>query len=468
MPPSERGVQITALADNAGQVASSMPWSLMIMADTKGDETLGSKISRRSFTIGGGAALLVAPFLHLLQGTAEAKEPKAAQRLIIFFTPNGTVHRHWRPSGSGANFSFPKGSILEPLAPYKQDLLILDGLDFKGASNHEGGMAAMLTGKGNASTETGGRSLDQYVASKLKEKGRFSSLEFGVQTSAWGGNVQTRMSYKGPGQYVPPNDNPVNVYSRIWGSVASTPSEKNELLIQRKSVIDLVKGDIDRLRRVVGTEEKLKLDQHLQSLREMERGIQGPSNCSKPKPIAATAPYKNENFPLVGKLQTDMMVAALACGVTRVASIQWSHTVGPAVFSWLGIKEGHHALSHMGDHNKAGVANFVKAERWFAEQFAYLLKSLKAVPEPNGKGSMLDSSIVLWAKEMGDGRLHTCKSVPFVIAGGRSAGIKPGRYLKYKNEAHQKMLVSLCHAMGLNNASFGDPSLSTGPLSGIL
>ncbi|HAA58093.1 MAG TPA: Tat (twin-arginine translocation) pathway signal sequence domain protein [Myxococcales bacterium] len=438
----------------------------------KKSTNLSPKWSRRDFALGVGATLLAAPFIKLLQPTAMAAPGDAAERLIIFFSPNGTIPQHWRPSGSGTQFSFPKGSILEPLAPYKNDLVVVDGLDFYGASNHEGGMAAMLTGKGGASTETGGRSLDQYVANKIGDKTRFRSLEFGVQTSAWGGNTQTRMSYRGPGQYVPPNDNPVNVYKRIWGDVASGPGQVDELLKRRQSVLDLVKEDLGLLKRNLGKEEQQKLDRHLQSIREAEKGIQGSSTstsggCKSPAPPAAVAPYDHKNFPAVGKAQTDLMVASLACGMTKVASIQWSHTVGPPVFSWLGIKEGHHALSHMGDHNKQGVANFVKAERWFTEQFAYLLKSLKNTPDPGGKGTLLDTSLVLWAKELGDSRLHVCKSVPFIVA-GKGGGLKTGRYLQYKNESHQKLLVSMCHGMGLTNASFGDPSKSTGPLSGLI
>lgn len=424
------------------------------------------KLTRRNFTMSLGASLLAAPFLHWLQSPAAANNPNVAERLIVFFSPNGTVHRHWRPTGTESNFSFAKNSILEPLAPHQSDILILDGIDFVGANNHEGGMRAMLTGGGGASTQTGGRSLDQYVASQIKSKTRFPSLEFGVQTSAWGGNSQTRMSYSAPGRYVPPNDDPVNVYKRLWGDVASKPGQMSDLVLRRKSVLNVVKDELKELRQRLGQEEAYKLDQHMQAIREVERSIQGPSTCSKPPPIAAISPLKNELFPKVGKLQTDLMVQALACGLTKVASIQWSHTVGPPVFSWLGIKEGHHALSHMPDSNPKGVADFVKAERWFAEQFAYLLQALKNTPDPKG-GSLLDTSVVMWCKELGDGRMHTCKGVPFVLA-GKGSGWKTGRYLQFKNASHQKLLVSMCHAMGLKNGTFGDPSRSTGALPGLV
>jgi hypothetical protein len=431
------------------------------------------KLSRRKFQFGLGASLLAAPFLSLLRGaTARAAEAGRAGRLILFFTPNGTVHRHWRPSGSGTSFSFPAGSILEPLQDHKSDLVICDGLDFYGADNHEGGMAAMLTGGGGAGTASGGFSVDQYVASRIGGDTRFASLELGVQTSAWGGNVQTRMSYRGPGVYAPPDDSPQGVYGRLFGDVVGDPGQVDARLRARQSVLDLVGGELEALGSAVGAEEKLKLDAHLESVREVERSLGGgggsAGTCGAPVPGADLAPYDNDSFPAVGKAQMDLLVAAMACGQTRVASIQWSHTVGPPVFSWLGISEGHHSLSHMDDSNTAGVAQFVAAERWFAEQFAYLLGKLAETPEPDGSGSMLQSSLVVWCKELGDSRLHSCKGVPFVLAGQAGGMLETGRYLEFDAAPHTKLLVSICHAMGLDNGTFGDPSYGTGPLPGLL
>ena len=135
--------------------------------------------------------------------------------------------------------------------------------------------------------------------------------------------------------------------------------------------------------------------------------------------------------------------------------------------SWLGISEGHHALSHMSDSNVMGVQQFVQAERWFAEQFLYLLERLEATADVMNPGStLLDTTAVLWAKEMGDSRLHVCESVPFVIAGAPNH-FNLGRYLEFPGQNHQKLLVSMCQAMGLTNPTFGDPSHGTGPLTGL-
>lgn len=392
-----------------------------------------------------------------------------AKRLVVFFSPNGTIPQHWRPTGSGTTFDFPAGSILEPLTEVKSKLVVIDGLDFKGTSNHEGGMSHMLTGGDGG--ETNGMSLDLYVASQIGTASRFPALTLGVQTSAWGGGVQTRMSYRGPGDHVTPDDDPAHVYRSLFGE-AGAPAEVDQLLAKRRSVIDLLKTELDDLGRIAGQKQRQKVELHLEAIRQMENGLTGgpsstPGSCESPGGVFAMNSQDNDNFPAVGQAQMDLLVAGLACGFSNVGTIQWSHTVSPTVPTWLNLNEGHHALSHMSDGNAQGVADFVTAERWFAEQFRYLVERLDALPEPDGEGSMLDNTVLLWAKEMGDSRLHVCESVPFVIAGSGSGAFTTGRYVTYPGESHTKLLVSICRAMGLQNATFGNPSHGTGELSGL-
>ena len=386
---------------------------------------------------------------------------------MVFFSPNGTVPKRWRPDGEGSSFSFPAGSILEPLKDIQKDVIVCSGIDFVGVSNHEGGMAAMLTGGGTVGSSSGGMSIDQYVAGQIGSKDRFASIELGVQTSAWGGGVQTRMSYAGPGQFVPPDDDPLSVYNRLFGDLVSEGTPVDRVLLRRQSVLDLVQEEIKALQGRLGAAEKQKLEGHLDAVRKVELGLQpavSGGSCTKPtKPVVNFS--DNDSFPTVGKLQMDMLVTALACGMTHVASLQWSHTVGPPVFSWEGLSDGHHSLSHIDDSNTAGVDQFVKAERWFASQFAYLVDRLQGTPDPAG-GTLLDSTLVVWCKEMGDGRLHDCVSVPFVLAGG--GVFQPGRALNFKGAPHQKLLVSICQALGLSNQTFGDATKGQGPLDGLV
>ena len=399
---------------------------------------------------------------------ARAQTAGAVRRLLIFFSPNGTVHRFWRPQGQGADFTFAPGSILEPLAELRPRLLVLDGIDFKEVSNHEPGMRAMLTG-GGPETPTAGQSVDQYIASRLPPGSPFASIELGVGTDAWGGNTQTRMLY-GPGAtFVHPDQDPVNAYKRLFGGAGASPEQLDARLRKKQSVLDLLRSELSELRSRVGAEEQHKLDAHLEALRRTEVGLSGPASnlsCDAPPPVMQLDPNAHQNFADITRAQTDLIVTALACGLTRVATLQLSHTVGPHVFSWLGLSEGHHSLSHMDDSNTAGVAQFVTAERWISEQFAYLLQQLDALPEPDGEGTLLDNTLVVWAKELADGRLHDNVSVPFILAGA-SRHLSLGRYLQLGGAPHQKLLVSLCHAMGLDNATFGDPSHGSGPLEGL-
>lgn len=428
---------------------------------------MSSSVSRRRFLAGAGATLVAGSLLRFLTGESRAGTGKTAKRLVVFFTPNGTVHKHWRPQGSGANFSFAAGSILEPLGKHKDRIIVCDGIDYKSVDNHEGGMANMLTGGGGEASSSGGMSVDQFVATKIGQATKFSSLEFGVQTSAWGGNVQTRMSYLGPGIYAPPDDSPKSVYKRMFGDVSGDPAEVDKLLARKKKILDLVGGEIADLRKRVGKAEQEKLDAHAAAIEKVESGLGGGAGptCDAPGSPLDVNPYSNPDFPVIGKAQMDLLVLSLACGMTNVASIQWNHTVGPAVFSWLGLSDGHHTLSHNDDTNVQGVADFVKAERWYSEQFVYLLDALAAAPDPEG-GSLLDTTLVVWSKELGDGRLHDCKSVPWVLAGGQYFGL--GRYVDFGGAPHQKLLVSICQAMGLTNQTFGDASKGTGPLEGLV
>jgi len=274
------------------------------------------------------------------------------------------------------------------------------------------------------------------------------------------------MGYYADGSYVSPDDRPLDVYRRLFGDVGGSAGDVDVEAVRNQSVLDLVRGELNGLRRELGTEERVKLAAHLESLRQLETGLMvDTSACGAPTLPARLDSQSNENFPAVLRAQTDLLVASLACDMTRVASLQCSHTVSPMVPSWLGISEGHHGLSHMGGGR--GEDQFVETERWFASQYAYLLERLDATPDVMSPGkSLLDTTVVVWAKEMGDPRLHSCESVPFVLAGGTDH-FDLGRYLRFPGQNHQKLLVSLCHSVGLSNPTFGDPSHGTGPLAGL-
>lgn len=406
-------------------------------------------LNRRRFVRYSAASLLAAPFCRMLTRPARAGvQTGSAKRLLIFFTPNGTVHDHWRPSGGELDFSLADSPILSPLAPYREELLVLDGIDFEGVSNHEGGMAAMLTAGGPDS-------IDQHIAAAIGGSSRFQSLELSALTSAWGGSSQTRMSYQG-GSIVTPDDNPRNVWSRMFGDLGD-----ETLLDRRLSVLDIANAELADLRSRLGAAEQIRLEQHLDGLRAVERSLSGGGTCESPDAPGDFSYVDNDAFPDLAAAQIQLAVQALACGVTNVASVQLSHTVSPTVFTWLGMGESHHTLSHYADSDTSGVGNFVACEKWFAERFAELLDALLVHTDPETGAPLLDDTVVLWVKELGDPRMHVCTDVPWIIAGG-GGFFTTGRYLSLGGTYHDGVLTSICNAFGLDDTRFG--SGSTGPL----
>lgn len=427
-------------------------------------------LTRRRFMSNVGASLVAAPFCQFLAQPARAQGRGRARRLLIFFSPNGTIHQHWRPAGQGEEFQLPEGSILEPLARHRDDLLILDGIDFMTGNNHEGGMAAMLTNRGGDGTQTRGMSLDQYVAGQIGGADRFSSLEFGVLTDPWGGSIQTRMSYQPGGQLVHPDSDPRRAFTRMFGERVGDVGAVDLRRRRRRSILDMVSTELTDLHRRLGRIEQVKLQAHLESIRSVEQSLFAQVNnggCGLPEQPDPLDKDTYANCPALTRSQIDLAVASLACGLTKVASVQLSHTVSPVVFSWVGNSDGHHSLSHADDAQVNKVADFVNAERWCAEQFAYLIDRMKATPNPDGDGSLFDETVILWTKELGDSRAHTCESVPFVLAGSAGGAFRPGRHLRFDGVPHSQLLVSVCQALGLENDTFGDPSTGVGGLAGL-
>ena len=418
------------------------------------------KLSRRELSIGLGLTLLLGPLFGDVTRprVAYAGPTKTAKRLFLFFTPNGTAPaRYWPQGANGSGYSFAPGSILEPLAPIQSDIVLCKGINFTGFDNHEAGMHGMLTGNPGAGV-FGGASVDQYIASKLPVSTRYRSIELGVLTDPWGAGTQTRMDYSGPGVFVNPQQDPRAAFTRLFAEVAGGAGAAAAMSARRKSVLDFIKADAASLRAQLGAAERRKMDDHLAAIRAVEQSLfpsggGGAMSCATPVAPGAVDANSQASFPAVGKAQMDLAVVAMQCGLAPVVSLQWSHTVSPVVFSWLGLTAGHHDLSH------AQNDDFVKAERWYAEQFTYLVTQMKQ------KGLLADS-LVVWVKELGDSSLHNAVDVPFVMAGGAGGSLQTGRYLDFKGVSHHQLLASIVQAMGVDPSPLGaDASGLAGLLS---
>ncbi|MCB9753685.1 MAG: DUF1552 domain-containing protein [Myxococcales bacterium] len=428
------------------------------------------RLSRRTFLRGAGGIALALPLLEIMRPRAVRAADDAPKRLILWFTANGTVPSAWTP---GPNFAL--GPILEPLAPHKQDLLVLSGLGLNAGGGdkkgHNRGIACLWTGlppeggnDGENSYATG-PSIDQHIAAKLAGDTQFATLELGVQVKT--ALPRGRMIYAGAAQPIPPEDDPFKVYTRLFDGLGESAAELEAIRARRKTVLDAVMSDYESLDSKLGAADRIKLEAHLDNLREIELRLDKlytlPDACEVPDPPPQFNIKNNDRFPELGQLQMDLLVMALACDLTRVASIMWSHALSSVVHTWLGHTEVHHTISHFGD----GASNdqLVAINAWYSARLSELITRLKAVPE--GDGTLFDRVVICCGSELGKGQPHYNSPIPFVLAGSCGGYFATGRHLDFAGASHNDLLISLMHAMGVQQNTFGDPAHASGPLPGL-
>ncbi len=447
-------------------------------------------LDRRTVLRGAGGIALALPWLEAM-GTRTASAAVFPKRFVVFFTPNGGIRENWTPGGTD-----PSGSrILAPLAPYKDYVNTIDGVDNTAAmsrstgtfigDDHQRGIGTMLTctellpgpAKGGCDScapagLAGGASIDQWIVQKLAVKTKFPSLELGVQSGA-GGAITGYTSYSASNTPLPPEQSPVKVFNRIFANFTGggvDPAAFERLRIERKSVLDAAMKHYQSMAGRLGQSDKKKMEAHLQGIRELEQRLTAPATstgstaCSKPATPAAST-----DFPTLGQQQMDLLAMALACDLTRVASLMWERGVGGTVFKWLGATRGHHDMSHDADSATDTVEMLTKINIWFSEQLAYLLGKLKAIPE--GTGSVLDNTVILWCNELSRGNNHSHPEMQFVLAGKAGGALRAGRVLKFgtgTRVSHGNMLVSIMNAMDVPGNTFGNAgAFATGPLTGL-
>lgn len=441
-------------------------------------------LSRRTMLRGAGGACLALPFLEITGGwdtnRLGANGSKAfapPKRLVIVYTPNGNVVENWRPKGTEKSFTLPR--ILEPLKPHQQDIIVLDGVDALSAYNgpgdaHQKGTGQCLTctelqegdfpgADGNSAGWADGISVDQVVADAIGEQTKFRSLEFGVHV--YGANVGSRISYRGPGQPIPPENDPAAAFDRIFGDFEADPAKKARRIAERRSVLDAVTADYQTLVPRLGKADREKLEAHLAAVRDMEMRLDAESDavaaCKKPALPDVDDPNKVGNIPKTGKLQMDLMAMTLACDLTRVMSLMWTNSATAKPFPWLSIPEGHHELAHRGDDDADAQEKLTKINTWYAEQFAYLLAKLKAIPEAGG--TVLDNTLIVWVNEHAKGNDHARHEMPYIVAGRAGGAVRTGRWMQIAGEvSHSNMWVGVMQAMGLEATTFGNPAYCDG------
>lgn len=427
--------------------------------------------TRRSFLRQLGLSAAALPFLPNLPSLAQGAAGAKTQRIIFLFTPNGTVPPEFWPDETGPDFKLKR--ILAPLEPFKNRLMTLKGVCNKirgDGDGHMRGISCLLTAdellpgniQGGSDKPAGWArniSIDQEIKNFLQARPetatRFGSLELGVavpnRADPW-----TREAYAGPNQPLAPSSDPYAFFEKLYGS---TKDREN-----LGSVLDEVREDLRTISSKVDKEERELLDQHATFVREMEQDLQssGTANLLFPPPaLEAGVALDNDGIPKISTMQSDLLVNAFANGMARVATLQYTNSVGQARMRWLDITEDHHHLSHEPDDNAAAQEKLVKINVWLCEQLAYLAKKLDSIPEPGGQGTMLDNTTIVWTNELGKGNSHSLDNIPFLLLGG-GLGFKSGQAMQFDNVAHNRLWLSIAHAFGHHIPVFGQQNFCDG------
>jgi hypothetical protein len=400
-------------------------------------------ISRRLF-LKGLSALSQAPVLIPLpplvamfnsQGTGYAATPRQASqeiptRFVLWFNGNGIVERYWIPAETGADFTFTP--CLAPLAPFRKDIHIVTGLDNPAArmpgpgNDHHRSMSALVTGCQFTGRGAGGPSIDQLIAAKIGGSTRFRSLEIGVSQESFGESIQRNLSWSGRDRALPPEMLPNKLFDRLFGA------RDLGWVNRKKSVLDAVREDAAVLRKALGREDQTRLEEHLASIRDLERSIVSlPPEYRRVDPPEFDGDMKD--WPRIAKLQSDLLVHALASGQTRVASYMLTKCQGLARFPWLGYTAArHHDYTHRdgkapGADGPDGQRIMRDICRWHVEEFAYFLGRLKSTPE--GDGNLLDRTCVIFIHEHAEANDHKNNGLSVIVA-GHAGNLRTGMHTR--------------------------------------
>jgi hypothetical protein len=227
---------------------------------------------------------------------------------------------------------------------------------------------------------------------------------------------------------------------------------------------------LKKVRKLISPEDRRLLEDHETLVRQMEREV-GEAGREKirvhPPTLEEGVADQNDNVPRLSRMQIDLLVNSFVNDMARVATLQYTKSVGQARMNWLDIKDGHHGLSHEPDKDEAAQAKLVKINQWFCGELRYLAEKLSRTPEPGGAGTLLDHTLIVWTNELGKGNSHTLDDIPWVLV-GNGLDFKMGRALKYKKVPHNRLLLSLAHGFGHRIDKFGNPSYCAGgPLNGL-
>ena len=407
----------------------------------------------------------------------------APVRMAYLFVPNGMHMPDWTPEHEGSHFEFPK--ILKTMEPIKRDLTVLTGLtNDKGRGNGDGpgdharSAGVFLTGvqplKSEGAEIRAGVSVDQVAAQGVGHKTRFASLELGTEKGRQSGKCDSgyacsysnNISWRDATTPMTKETNPRLVFERLFGN--HDDAEQSESAIRRRrfqnSILDFVLEDAKRIHRKVGGKDRVKLDEYLTAVREIELRLERAEKDAHQRPEYLESFDLPDGIPSSYeehiRLMGDMMVLAFQTDVTRIATFMLANEGSNKSYRSIGVNEGHHSLSHHGGDSEK-LRKISDINEFHARQVSYILQRLKSIPE--GDSSLLDNCMIVYGAGISDGNRHNNENLPILLAGRAGGAIKPGRHLRYHFETPMSNLyLSMLDQMGAHQSRFGD---STGRIT---
>lgn len=441
-------------------------------------------LTRRTVLKGLGVSVAL-PFLEAMVpstalGSGAAGSPRTLpRRMAFFYVPNGVHVQEWTPAREGRDFSLPR--ILEPLQPFKDDMLVLSGLTVDkarangdGPGDHARAMAAFLTGcqprKTAGADIRAGISVDQLAAVRIGSATRFPSLEIGCEGGRQAGNCDSgyscayssNLSWRSEATPQPKETNPRAVFDRLFGGPSREEAGRGSALRAEfnQSILDFVQEDATALRHSLGAADIRRLDEYMTSIREIERRV----DAAAPPPVAPAGATRPSGTPASYRdhmrLMADLLVLAYQTDVTRVSTCVFANEGSNRSYREIGVSDGHHDLSHHGN-NREKLEKISRINQFHIEQFAYFLQKLRDTRE--GEGTLLDNCMVLYGSGNGDGNRHNHDELPILLVGKGGNTITTGRHVRYsRNTPLCNLFLSMLDRVGVEVPRFGD---STGRLS---
>lgn len=438
-------------------------------------------LNRRTFLRGLGTTLAL-PFLDAMVPAMAATRLTAANpavRMAFIYVPNGIIQKAWMPSKVGTGYDF--ASTMKPLEPFRDKMLVLSNLMQNGgrslgdgAGDHARAGASWLTGihpkKTEGSTIHAGISADQVAARELGKSTQLASLEIGLEEPTFAGACDSgyscaytnTISWRSETTPNPMEISPRAVFERLFGDGETTdPAARMKRMKEDRSILDFVRGDLARLSPGLGVRDKSKLDEYLEGIRDIERRIQKAEEQSAIMrlPIMERPDSIPDAFEDHAKLMSDLMVIAFQTDMTRVISFMMAREGSNRSYRSIGVSDGHHSVTHH-QNDPEKIAKTVKIDELHVKSFAYLVDRMNSTPD--GDGTLLDHSMLLYGSSISDGNQHTHHDLPLVLVGGGCGSIKGGRHIRYAPETPMNnLLVSMLDKSGVHAEKLGD---STGKL----